>query len=78
MSAALNGTTFCVAAKRELWAKHSDGESFAVHSIVDETEADAPFYSVYVTDYRGGKYAFETLTRESREELTDYVIDELY
>ena len=32
MNAAMNGTTLCVAAKRELWAKPQDGDAFAVHS----------------------------------------------
>ena len=78
MNAAMNGTTLCVAAKRELWAKPQDGDAFAVHSIIDETPQDFPFYLVYVTDYRGKRYGFETLTRESQCELCDYAIDELY
>lgn len=78
MNGALNGTTLCVAAKRELWAKPQDGDAFAVHSIIDETTDNLPFYFVYVTDYRGKRYGFETLTRESQEALCDYAIDELY
>lgn len=78
MNAAMNGTTLCVAAERELWAKPQEGDAFAVHSIIDETPQDFPFYMVYVTDYRGKRYGFETLTRESQCELCDYAIDELY
>ena len=78
MSAVLNGTTMCVAARRELWASPKDGDAFAVHSIVDEGGADSPFYMVYVTDYRGNRYAFETLARESQEELLGFAITEQY
>lgn len=68
---ALNGTTKCVAAVRELWAKPEHGNAFPVHSIVDETTDDLPFYSVYVTDYKGNRYAFETLSKKSQCELCD-------
>lgn len=78
MNAAMNGTTMCVAAIRELWAKPNDGDAFAVHSIIDETTDDLPFYCVYVTDYKGNRYGFETLTRESQCELCDFAIDELF
>lgn len=78
MSAALNGTTFCVAAKRELWASLSSGGAFAVHSIVDVCGPEEPFFMVYVTDYRGEHHGFETLSRESQEALCDFVIDQLY
>ena len=75
MCSALNGTTICVAAIRELWAKpENGGDFFAVHSIVDETEPDAPWYDVYVTDYRGNRYDFCTLARESQCELCEIVI----
>ena len=78
VSFALSGTTMCVAAIRELWAKPNDGDAFAVHSIIDETTDDLPFYCVYVTDYKGNRYGFETLTRESQCELCDFAIDELF
>lgn len=78
MNAVMNGTTMCVAAKREMWAKPQEGDAFAVHSIIDETTEDLPFYFVYVTDYKGNRYAFETLTEKSQCELVDYAIDELY
>ncbi len=78
MNCAMNGTTMCVAAKREMWAKPKKGDSFAVHSIVDETPQESPFYMVYVTDYKGNRYAFETLSRESQCELCDFAIDELF
>lgn len=79
LNCAMNGTTICVAAIRELWAKPANGEaSFAVHSIVDETQPDAPWYDVYVTDYRGNRYEFCTLIRESQCELCDFVIGILY
>lgn len=76
MCCAMNGTTMCVAAIRELWAKPEDGDSFPVHSIVDETTDDLPFYFVYVTDYRGNRYDFCTLARESQCELCDFAINE--
>lgn len=78
MNGALNGTTLCVAAKCELWVKPADGDSFAVHSIIDKTEPDWPVYCIYVTDYRGKRYGFETLSRESKEQLCDYAIGELF
>lgn len=78
MSAALNGTTICVAAKRELWASLTSGDAFAVHSIVDVCGPEEPFYLVYVTDYRGERHDFDTLSRESQEALCDFVIDQLY
>ena len=76
MCCALNGTTMCVAAIRELWAKPEDGNAFPVHSIVDETTDDMPFYFVYVTDYKGNRYAFETLSKKSQCELCDFAINE--
>ena len=78
MNAALNGTTLCVAAKRELWATPSFGGAFPVHSIIDETTDGLPFYSVYVTDYFGNRIPFEILDDKSQCELVDYAIDELY
>ena len=78
MSCALNGTSMCVAAKRELWATPKEGDAFAVHSIMDEGGADCVFYIIYVTDYRGNRYPFEKLTRESQEALLDWVIDERF
>jgi hypothetical protein len=78
MSCALNGTSMCVAAKRELWATPVEGDAFAVHSIMDEGGADCVFYIIYVTDYRGNRYPFEKLTRESQEALLDWVIDERF
>lgn len=69
MNSTLNGTTMCVAAIRELWVKPKVGDSFPVHSIVDKTVADSPFYDVYVTDYRGNSYDFCELSCESQEEL---------
>ena len=78
MNAALNGTTLCVAAKREMWATPPFGGAFPVHSIIDETTDDLPFYSVYVTDYMGHRYPFEILDNKSQCELVDYAIDELY
>lgn len=78
MSGALNGTTMCVAAKRELWALPKEGDAFAVHSIVDVCGPDEPFYLVYVTDYRGNRHDFVTLSRESQEELCDFVIEERF
>lgn len=78
MNCAMNGTTMCVAAIRELWAKPANGDSFPVHSIVDETETDNPWYTVYVTDYKGNRYDFCNLSKDSQNELCDFVIDELY
>jgi len=78
MSGALNGTSMCVAAKRELWATPKEGDAFAVHTIVDVCGPDEPFYLVYVTDYRGERHDFETLSRESQDALVQFVIDERY
>lgn len=78
MNCAMNGTTLCVAAIRELWAKPANGDSFAVHTIVDETETDDPWYTIYVTDYKGNRYDFCNLSKDSQNELCDFVIDELY
>ena len=79
MNCAMSGATICVAAIRELWAKPANGDaSFAVHSIVDKTQPDWPCYVVYVTDYRGKRYDFWTLAKESQCELCDFVIGVLY
>ena len=78
MNCAMNGTTLCVAAIRELWAKPASGDSFAVHTIVDETETDDPWYTIYVTDYKGNRYDFCNLSKDSQNELCDFVINELY
>ena len=78
MNCAMNGTTMCVASIRELWVKPNNGDSFAVHSIVDETQPDAPWYDIHVTDYRGNSIGFEKLTRQSQCELCDFVIDNLF
>jgi hypothetical protein len=76
MGCAMGGTTLCVAAKREMWAKPANGNAFAVHSIVDETTDNFPFWCIYVTDYRGKRYCFEHLTEKSQRELCDYAINE--
>ena len=78
MNCAMNGTTMCVAAIRKLWAKQKNGDAFPVHSIVDETTQDLPWYEIYVTDYRGNRYGFEVLTEKSQCELCDFVIDERF
>jgi len=78
MNCAMNGTAICVAAIRELWAKPADGDAFPVHTIVDETTKDMPWYEIYVTDYRGKRYGFETLSRKSQNELCDFVINTQY
>lgn len=77
MYLALQGATICVAAIRELWAKPKKGDSFPVHSIVDKTVSDSPFYDIYVTDYRGNSYDMCELSRKSQCELVDFAIDEL-
>lgn len=74
----LGRTTMCVAAIRELWARPKNGDAFAVHSIVNETEPDAPWYEVYVTDYRGRRYDMCDLTHESQHELCDFVCMAVY
>ena len=74
----MNGTTICVAVNCELWAKPAEHDAFAVHSIVDKTEPDAPWYDIHVTDYRGNSYGFEKLSHQSQCELCDYVIGQLY
>lgn len=78
MNCAMNGTTMCVAAIRELWAKPMEGDAFPVHSIVDETKPDMPWYDIHVTDYLGNRYAFEKLTEQSKRTLLDFVIDTLF
>lgn len=78
MNCALNGTTICVAAIALVWAKPAMGDAFAVHSIVDETQPDAPWYDIHVTDYHGNRYDFCDLARESQCALVDFAIDERY
>ncbi len=78
MSFALNGTTMCVAARRELWATPKEGDAFAVHSIIDVSGPDMPFYLVYVTDYRGNRYDFDTLSDASQEALLEFVVKEIF
>ena len=78
MNCALNGTTMCVAAIRELWAKPKNGDSFPVHSIVDKTVSDSPFYDICVTDYRGNSYDFSELSRKSQCDLVYFAIDERF
>lgn len=78
MNSAMNGTAMCVAAIREIWAKPKEGDAFAVHSIIDETVPDMPWYDIHVTDYKGNRYGFENLSRESQCELVDFVINTLY
>lgn len=74
----LGRTTMCVAAIRELWARPKNGDAFAVHSIENESEPDAPWYEVYVTDYRGRRYDMGELTHESQHELCDFVCLAVY
>lgn len=76
MSCAMGGTTLCVAAKRLMWATPPFGGAFPVHSIIDETTDDLPFYSVYVTDYMGHRIPFEILDNKSQCELVDFAINE--
>jgi hypothetical protein len=45
---------------------------------VDETTDDLPFCCVYVTDYLGNRYPFETLSDKSQDELYDFAIGEFY
>ena len=78
MCRTLRGETICVAAIRELWAKPEKGDSFPVHTIVDETTPDLPWYSIRVTDYRGHSCDFSELSRESQCELVDFAIEQLY
>lgn len=78
MNCAMNGTSMCVAAIRELWAKPKIGDPFPVHSIVDETTPDLPWYSIRVTDYRGHSCDFSELSRESQCELVNFAIEQLY
>lgn len=78
VSFALSGTSMCVAAIRELWAKPIEGDAFAVHSIVDENGPDLPWYEVYVTDYRGKRYDFCSLSHDSQEELCTFVCVQVF
>lgn len=74
----LHGTTICVAAKTELWVKPKNGDAFAVHSIIDQTQTDSPFYDVTVTDYKGNSCDFTDLNKESQCVLCDWAIDQLF
>lgn len=78
MSAALNGCTLNIAARREFWAKHKQGGSFPVASVCDESTEDLPWYDVYVIDYKGNKIDFTDLCEDSQEELFSVVVEELY
>lgn len=82
----LNGTSLCVAAVAEVWAKPKEGDAFPVHTIADNREHDAygfaeeglPFYCLTVSDYKGKSYSFEDLTYGSQCELVDFACDELF
>ena len=78
MSAALNGCTLNIAARREFWVKHKQGGSFPVASVRDESTDNLPWYSVIVTDYKGTEYDFTDLCEDSQEKLFSVVVEELY